>query len=288
MNAIAAYDSIVDADTLCANLGDPAWRVIDCRHDLLRPDAGEQDYVAGHVPGAVFAQLDRDLSGPRSGSNGRHPLPSADALAERFRQWGVDPHTQIVAYDAANGQFAGRLWWLARWLGHQRVALLDGGWQAALKAGLAAQSTVPHYRAGTFVRRASLAPVVDADTVASARLRGDRLVIDARAADRYAGQNESIDPVAGHIPGAVNRFWQQNLRGDGRFKSAEQLRREFESLLGARKPAGLIVQCGSGVTACHHLVALHRARLHGAALYPGSWSEWIADPARPIAVGPDP
>jgi thiosulfate/3-mercaptopyruvate sulfurtransferase len=284
----SGFDSLVDADTLCANLGDPAWRVIDCRHDLLRPDAGEQAYAAGHVPGAVFAHLDRDLSGRRDGSNGRHPLPPADALAERFRQWGIDPQTQIVAYDAGNGQFAGRLWWLARWLGHERVALLDGGWQAALQCGVAPQTSRPAHPPGRFARQSSRVAAVDAQTVAASLSRGDRLLVDARAPDRYAGQNESIDPVAGHIPGALNRFWQSNLQTDGRFKPAAQLRREFESLLGGRSPAELVAQCGSGVTACHHLVALHRAGLAGAALYPGSWSEWIADPARPIAVGAQP
>jgi len=282
------YDTLVDADTLRLNLGRPDWRVIDCRHDLLHPEAGWQAYLEGHIAGAVYAHLDRDLSGPRTPGSGRHPLPDPDRLAERFRRWGIDPHTQIVAYDASGGSFAGRLWWLTRWLGHDRVALLDGGWQAALRGTLTIESGEASPPRGQFERASPLEQAIHVDAVQAVRGDPDWLIVDARAPDRYAGQNETVDPVGGHIPGALNRFWQSNLQPDGRFKSAEQLRSEFSALLGARSAAHMISQCGSGVTACHNLLAMQRAGIAGAKLYPGSWSEWIADPSRPVAVGSKP
>ena len=282
------YNSVVDADTLRQNLGNPAWRVVDCRHDLLRPDAGHQAYKEGHIAGAVFAHLDRDLSGPKTATSGRHPLPDPAQLVERFRRWGIDRDSQIVVYDSSGGQIAGRLWWLARWLGHERVALLDGGWQCALKAGLTIETGESSPPRGQFERAAPLEQAVEVDLVQTARTDSDWLIIDARAPDRYAGQNETIDPIAGHIPGAVNRFWQSNLEPDGRFKPPEQLRSEFAALLGSRAPERVIVQCGSGVTACHDLLAMQLAGISGAKLYPGSWSQWITDRTRPIAVGSGP
>jgi thiosulfate/3-mercaptopyruvate sulfurtransferase len=254
----------------------------------LRPEAGERAYAEGHISGAVYAHLERDLSGPKTAQSGRHPLPDPDRMAETLRRWGVDPDTQIVAYDANGGQYAGRLWWLARWLGHSRVALLDGGWQAALKASLMMEARETSPARGRFQRAQPLEEAVEVAAVQAARSDPHWLVIDARAADRYAGRNETIDPIAGHIPGAVNRFWQSNLQTDGRFKPADELRSEFTELVGGRDVGHVIMQCGSGVTACHHLVAMQRAGLSGARLYPGSWSEWITDPSRPVAVGSDP
>jgi thiosulfate/3-mercaptopyruvate sulfurtransferase len=284
-----SYDTLIDADTLRRKLGHPAWRIIDCRHDLLQREAGRQAYLQAHIAGAVFADLDRDLSGPKTPRSGRHPLPDPDRLAEALRRWGIDPDTQIIAYDASSGSFAGRLWWLARWLGHERVALLDGGWQAALKSSLTIESGEPGARPpGRFERSAAREQAVDADAVASARTDAGWLIVDARAPDRYAGSNETIDPIGGHIPGAVNRFWQSNLAPDGRFKPAQQLRDEFTALMGGRPAGHVIAQCGSGVTACHNLLAMHRAGLSGARLYAGSWSQWIADPARPVASGSQP
>ena len=282
------YTTVVDADTLRPNVGNPAWRIIDCRHDLLRPDAGRQAYADGHIAGAMFAHLDRDLSGPKTPHSGRHPLPDPSKLVECFQRWGIDRDSQIVAYDASGGQVAGRLWWLARWLGHDKVALLDGGWQAAVEAALPIEKQEPSVARGRFERTPPREQPVELEAVQAARIDSDRLIIDARSADRYAGQNETIDPVAGHIPGAVNRFWQLNLQTDGRFKPAEQLRSEFAALLGGRPAANVIVQCGSGVTACHHLLAMQRAGITGASLYPGSWSQWITDATRPIAVGSNP
>jgi thiosulfate/3-mercaptopyruvate sulfurtransferase len=214
-------------------------------------------------------------------------LPVAEHLVTIFREWGISNDTQIVAYDAQGGQFAGRLWWLARWLGHDRVALLDGGWQAWLKAADWSSIEEPDRGEGSFAARPSRVPVVDAAQVLATRGDGGTQLIDARAPERYEGRVEPIDPVAGHIPGAVNRFWQSNLE-QGRFKSPQQLRAEFDALLGGRAPEQVIHACGSGVTAAHNVLAMEIAGLTGSALYAGSWSEWIRDPSRPVASGPRP
>jgi thiosulfate/3-mercaptopyruvate sulfurtransferase len=281
--------TLVSVDLLRQHLADPAWCVVDCRHDLMDPAAGRLAYEAGHVPHARFADIEHDLSGPKTPDSGRHPLPDREHLAARFRAWGISPGTQIVAYDAQGGQFAGRLWWLARWLGHDAVALLDGGWPTWLaETGRAEAGAAPPARgAGDFAARASLMPVVDAGELQSRLGDPSSLLVDARAAERYEGRVEPIDPVAGHIPGAVNRFWQENLL-DGRFKRPDALRSEFLKLLQNRPPTRVIHHCGSGVTAAHNLLAMEIAGLPGAALYPGSWSEWIRDPARPVAQGPHP
>ena len=279
--------TLVTVSELQAHLSDAHWCAIDCRHELSNFEAGRQQYQLGHIPGAVFAHMEEDLSGRKTGRNGRHPLPEREALAARLRAWGIDDDTQIVAYDASGGSFASRLWWLARWLGHRRVALLDGGWQAWL-AGTQQSSTAPAERKpGRFEIRPSLVAAVDAPQVLAMLGRTDRLIVDARAAERYEGRVEPLDPVAGHIPGTINRPWQQNL-AQGAFKPREVLRREFDALLAGHSPADLTVLCGSGVTACHHLLALEHAGLTGAALYPGSWSEWVSDPARPVATGAAP
>lgn len=282
------HTTLVSVETLQQHLFDHDWCVIDCRHDLMDTAAGWRAYQQGHIPGAVFAHLDEDLSGPKSGTNGRHPLPARDDLVHVFRDWGIDDDTQLVAYDAVGGQFAARLWWLARWLGHPQVALLDGGWPAWIAATNWSSVEPAERPPGHFTARDSLERVVDAAGVQANIGKRDGLLVDARAAERYEGRVEPIDPVPGHIPGAVNRFWQDNLGPDGRFKDPAQLRDEFEQLLGGRPPRQMTVQCGSGVTACHHLVALEHAGLRGASLYAGSWSEWIADPTRPIATGAQP
>jgi len=262
--------------------------VIDCRHDLLDPHAGHSQYAAGHIPGAFFLDQDTELAGPKNGRNGRHPLPAREDLAARLRAAGLDDDGQLVAYDQQAGMFAARLWWLARWLGHERVAVLDGGLDAWTAAGFPVVSEVPAPRAGRFRVRASLVREADSAAVLANVGSGTRLVVDARAPERYRGEVEPLDPVAGHIPGAVNRPFGQNLRAGGRFKPAEVLRAEFEALAAGRAPAELIHSCGSGVTACHNLLAMEYAGLGGGALYPGSWSEWCADPARPVATGPNP
>jgi len=279
------FTTLVTVEQLQEHLDDPAWRVIDVRHDLMDVDAGPRAYGAGHIPGAVFAHTDDDLSGRKTGRNGRHPLPERDDLVQAFRRWGVDDDTQVVAYDANGGNFAVRLWWLARWLGHTRVAVLDGGWPRWLAANGLASTEVPARAPGRFTDRSSSMPLARAEDVVRNLATRERLVLDARTPERYRGEQEPIDPVAGHIPGARNRPWQRNLEADQTFKSPQALRQEFEAALGSTPPSRVVHQCGSGVTACHNLLAMEIAGLAGSALYAGSWSEWIADPARPVATG---
>ena len=288
MSESSTSGTLVTVEQLRDHLEDPGWCVIDVRHDLMNVTAGRRAYEAGHIPGASFAHIDDDLSGAKTSRNGRHPLPRREDLVQAFRRWGVDDDTQVVAYDAQGGNFAVRLWWLARWLGHARVAVLDGGWPVWLaRTGLS--STEQSVRAaGKFSDRPSLMPLVEVDEVVRNLGKRQRLVLDARTPERYRGEQEPIDPVAGHIPGARNRPWQRNLNPDQTFKSAAALRQEFEATLGSTAPRQVAHQCGSGVTACHNLLAMEIAGLTGSALYPGSWSEWIADPARPVVVGDEP
>lgn len=281
------HQTLISAADLATHIDDPAWVVVDCRHDLMNLAAGRDGYASGHLPGAVFADIETVLSGAKTGADGvfrgRHPLPDKDALVEALRGFGIGDATQVVAYDAHGGMFAARLWWLLRWLGHEAVAVLDGGmaaWEAASQPLTTEVRTRPR---GALSVRAPFVPTVTVREVLDNLESGKRIVIDARAADRYRGENETIDPVGGHIPGAKNRFFKDNLGADGRFKDAAQLREELGALID--DPAAAIMQCGSGVTACHNLLALEVAGLPGAALYPGSWSEWVGDPARPVAKG---
>ena len=278
-----SFTTLVDGATLAAHLDDAGWRVFDCRHQLADPGAGEAAYAAGHLPGASFLHLDRDLSGPTTGGNGRHPLPDPQRLAARLAAAGVSNATQVVAYDDAGGMIAGRLWWLLRWLGHERVALLDGGIQGWQAAGRPLSRTVPQPAPAVF----AAAPrdwVVDAETVLANLDGGELCVVDARSPDRFRGENETLDRVGGHIPGARNRFFRDNLDADGCFRPAAELRREFSALLAGVAPAQVVMQCGSGVSACHNLLAMEIAGLPGARLYAGSWSEWCSDPARPVVA----
>ena len=285
MSDTESSNTLVSVEQLRGHLHDPRWCIVDVRHDLFDADAGIRAYQAGHIPNAVFAGIDTQLSGKKTGFNGRHPLPPRDELVETFRGWGINSDTQIVAYDAQGGQFASRLWWLARWLGHARVALLDGGWPKWLNdTHLSSQQLVKRAR-GNFTASESMMPLATVDQVLQSLDSQDRMLLDARTAERFRGEQEPIDPVAGHIPGARNRPWQQNLNSDQTFKSARELRSEFEALLNQRTPDQITHQCGSGVTACHSVFAMELAGLPGSALYGGSWSEWIADPARPVATG---
>jgi len=282
-----SHTTLVNVELLAAHANDPDWCIVDCRHDLFDHALGRREYDAGHIAGAFFADIENDLSGPKTGKNGRHPLPAREKLTELFRGWGVNKRSQLVAYDAQGGQFAVRLWWLARRLGHASVALLDGGWQAWVAASGPTSGAVPTRPRGNFEAGAALVKYVDAEFVREHIGDKRTTLVDARAPERYAGEQEPIDPVAGHIPGALNRFWQLNLI-DGKFKPANELRAEFERLLAGRRAADLIHQCGSGVTSCHNLLAMEIAGLPGAQLYAGSWSEWVADPARPVARGHTP
>ena len=281
-----AWTTLVSATELATALD--RCVVVDCRHDLLNLSAGAQAYAQGHLPGARFMHQDHDLAGPKNGRNGRHPLPDREALAATLRAAGLDRGRQLVAYDDHGGSYAGRLWWLARWLGHAQVAVLDGGMSAWTSAGFPLDNAVPAPRTGDFVAQAALVRTVDADEIVGQLGTGRLVVVDMRVAQRYAGQTEPIDPVAGHIPGALNRPFQENLRPDGRFKPAEVLRQEYEALLAGRDAADVVFQCGSGVVACHGVVAMELAGLGGSAIYPGSWSEWCADPRRPVATGSQP
>lgn len=281
------YTTLISAENLARHVQDASWVVIDCRHELTNSDAGKAAYAAGHIPGAQFAHLDIDMSdkspGPNNEFRGRHPLPERNAFVETLRRWGINHGTQVVAYDAQGGMFAARLWWMLRWAGHEAVAVLDGGLQAWQALGLPLSTDPVTRPRGNVEPHYSLTTTVNVDDVLANLSNPVRTVIDARAPDRFRGENETLDPVGGHIPGAKNRFFKDNLQADGRFKSADELRQEFSALITA--PEASIMQCGSGATACHNLLAMEIAGLRGAALYPGSWSEWCADPSRPVATG---
>ena len=279
------FKTIVSAADLASQLGSPGLVPVDVRHDLAQQDTwGEAQYRAAHIPGSVFAHLDRDLSAAKTGRNGRHPLPSPEAAAAVFGRLGIDAQKQVVVYDQGGGMFASRLWWMLRWLGHERVAVLDGGFEAWVRDGRPVEAAVPAVRATTFVPRP--APIAVDAAVLLARLSDPSMLVrDARAPERFRGEVEPLDPVAGHIPGAVNWPFGRNLGPDGRFKPADALRAEFAAVLGSLPPPAVVHQCGSGVTACHNALAMEIAGLPGARLYPGSWSEWCADPSRPVARG---
>ena len=279
--------TLIQPEALAALLRDRPGAVVlcDCSFDLADPGAGWRSYEAGHIGNAVHLSLDDVLSGARTGHNGRHPLPEREALAAHMASLGVSATTQVVAYDAADGMFAARLWFLMRWLGHAAVAVLDGGLAGWRATGLALNTSPPRpCPRGDFVARPSLVATVDYDAVKMASESGDRLIVDARAPDRFRGENETLDPVGGHIPAARNRFFRDNL-ADGRFKAPGVLRTEFAAVLDGWPATAVVAQCGSGVTACHNLLAMEVAGLPGAALYPGSWSEWSARPGAAIAQG---
>lgn len=277
---------LIDCAQLSQNLSNVDWVVFDCRHDLADHQRGARVYGDGHIPGAHFAPVETVLSGVKSGINGRHPLPNADDFAAFLSEHGVNATTQIVAYDDVGGQYAARLWWLARWIGLTRVAVLDGGLPKWIASGHPLTAEVPAPRGGgRVVARPDATMLRSAAGILAGTSRGSCLVIDARSPERFRGENEPIDKVAGRIPSAVNRFFKLNLKPDLTMLAPADLRREFEAVLGRRRPDQVIHQCGSGVTACVNLLAMEQAGLGGSALYVGSWSEWISDPARPIARG---
>jgi thiosulfate/3-mercaptopyruvate sulfurtransferase len=278
------YQTIVSAATLAENLENPAWVTIDCRFRLNDPAFGRNAYANGHIPGAFYAHLDEDLSGKIiSGHTGRHPLPEPDALAALFSSWGISSGVQVVGYDDMGGAMAARLWWLLRWLGHPEVAILDGGithWEAE---GRPLSQETPSFRNARFIPHLQNNLVADAETVSQMRLDPDYVVVDSRAPERYRGEFEPIDPVAGHIPGAVNLPHTSNIGPDGRFLPQETIRENFIRVMEGRDGRHCTFYCGSGVTAAHNLLAMAYAGLPGGRLYPGSWSEWITDPERPVS-----
>ena len=279
------FQTLIDVDSL-RELGDEARLVvIDCRFDLLDPEAGRRAFLAAHIPRARYADLNRDLSAPIGAGTGRHPLPSAAEFARRMGRLGIRNDSQVVAYDDANGAFAARLWWMLRWVGHGAVAVLDGGLRAWIARGGELESgdtPVPEER---FSARIDAQPVVTTAAIEGDLPHRTILLVDARAPERFAGAVEPIDPVAGHVPGAVNHPMSLNLEVDGRFLPAAELRRRWQERLAGRDAKSVVAMCGSGVTACHNLLALEAAGLSGGRLYAGSWSEWIRDPRRPIVRG---
>ncbi len=270
---------------LVDHLTDPNWVIFDCRHDLFDHGRGSRVYADGHVPGAHFVPVETILAGPKTGWSGRHPLPDAELFAGFLAQKGVTAQSQIVAYDDAGGQYAARLWWLCRWIGLTRVATLDGGFSKWVSNGHAVTVTTSPARTGRVIVRPNSSMVLTADDVLAGVMSGRLLVLDARAPERFRGDSEPIDPVAGHIPSARNRFFKSNLNPDLTLRPVAELRAEFEALLGDACPADVVHQCGSGVTACANLLAMEHAGLIGSRLYAGSWSEWVADPSRPIERG---
>ena len=281
------YTSLISTDELARQLSDPALVLVDCRHNLSDVDAGQRAYGASHLPGARFMHMDRDLSGERTGGNGRHPLPDVAALSGSLSRAGIDASKQVVAYDQNNGMWASRLWWLLHWLGHDAAAVLDGGIDKWIAEGRPITADRPSVQSARFVAMTPRPVISSADILRglSNHSSNPLTIIDARAPERFRGDIEPLDPVAGHIPGAINRPYGANLTPQQTFKPAELLRAEFDAQLGGAPLSSVVHQCGSGVTACHNLLAMEVAGLLGSRLYPGSWSEWVADPARPVARG---
>ena len=282
-----AHGTLIPTAALADLLADSTAVIVDCRFELADTDAGERAYFDAHVPGAVYAHLDLDLSGVKTGLNGRHPLPDPAALVATLGRLGIAPGTQVVAYDQDSGMWASRLWWLLKWMGHDAVAVLDGGFAAWTREGRPTTSAVVPRLAQVFRGSARPELTISAEALPTFVATSGSHLVDARAPERYRGDVEPLDRVAGHIPGAVNHFFQWNL-ADGRFLVPVDLRARFEQSVGSVSGADVVCYCGSGVTACHNLLALEHAGLHGARLYPGSWSEWVADGSRGVETGQKP
>ncbi len=271
------FTTLIDVENLVAHLADPDWVIVDCRFQLSDTEFGRHAYESGHIPGAVYAHLDEVLSNPPTTDNGRHPLPPAEILIERMGRLGIDSSKQVIAYDDKNGMVASRLWWLLRYLGHEAVAVLDGGWAAWLAAGQLQYSGTEENAMVQFAGAPRADWVVLVDNVPDAAL-----LVDSRAPERYRGEVEPIDRVAGHIPGAVNYYYQDSWSENGRYLSPAQIRQQMQAVLGETNPDEAVFYCGSGVTACVNLLAMAYAGLGNGRLYAGSWSDWITDPSRPI------
>jgi len=279
-----SFTTLISAADTLQHIGEKNWIFLDCRHDLANVDAGRNTFAEGHIPTAQFVQLDDDLSGTKVDADGafcgRHPLPDRATFMAKLRSWGINDDTQVVAYDAHGGMFAARCWWMLRWIGHASVAVLDGGLPAWTNANQPVSTEVVMPQPGSVSERKSLVNSVNVHDMLMNIQSQKMTVVDARSPDRFRGENETLDKVGGHIPGAKNRFFKDNLQADGRFKPAQELQAEFRALI--KDPQQAVMQCGSGVTACHNLLALEVAGMTGASLYAGSWSEWCADPGRPV------
>jgi thiosulfate/3-mercaptopyruvate sulfurtransferase len=277
-----AFSTLIDTVTLAVHTSDPMWRTVDCRFKLDDDGWGLKEYHNAHIPGAAYAHLNADLSGPTTGTNGRHPLPDPSALSRTLGRLGVTRGVQVVAYDQDAGMWASRLWWLLRWMGHEHVAVLDGGFAKWLAEARPTSTGEEPARPREFTGSPRMDMIADVEEVARLVGRSDAMLLDARAPERYRGDIEPIDRVPGHIPGAVNYHFLRNVDERGVFRSADALRRDLQQALGQTPPDRVVCYCGSGVTACQNLVALEHAGLHGTRLYPGSWSEWSSDPSRPV------
>jgi thiosulfate/3-mercaptopyruvate sulfurtransferase len=275
---------LIAADQLNQHLNNPSWVIVDCRFNLANPDAGFTAYRHGHIPNASYAHLNNDLSSPVTAMTGRHPLPHVNQLAKKLGEWGISTTSHVVVYDDVSGAFAGRLWWLLRQLGHQNVAVLDGGYKHWQQLGLPITTALPTNKPTIFRPYCNEAPGLTAMQVENALAQKSICLIDARTQERFHGQHEPIDPVAGHISGAANRPFQNNLDGSGFFHQPERLKAEFSSLIAGKSPEQVVHMCGSGVTACHNLLAMEIAGLRGSKLYPGSWSEWITNPNHSVVT----
>lgn len=276
---------LISTTELTALMNDaPNLVIVDTRHDLINPNMGRDAYAAGHIPGAIYLSIDEDLSGTKTGKNGRHPLPEAEAFAVTLGAKGISNQSLVVVYDQGSAMFVGRLWWMLRWVGHRSVFVLDGGIAQWQKEGRDVATAVTTRSATTFTASAHEHMRLTVAQTLTALTDPTQRILDARAAERYRGEVEPVDPVAGHIPGAFNRAFANNLR-DGLFKPADELRREFDTILAGRAPEQLIHQCGSGVSALANMIAMEHAGIHGSRLYAGSWSEWCSDASRPVATG---
>jgi thiosulfate/3-mercaptopyruvate sulfurtransferase len=279
------YTTLISTQTLNQQLNNSNWIIVDCRFSLADTEAGAKAYRHGHIPNARYAHLDKDLSSAITDFTGRHPLPNFALLAKKLGNWGITNNSQVVAYDDAGGAFAGRLWWLLRCMGHDKVAVLDGGIKQWQKLGLPITTALPTVKPATFRPYLNDTAWLNALQVQNSLARKSICLIDARTPERYRGEQEPIDPVAGHVPGTLNRAFQLNLDSNGLFLSADKLREQFKQLIGDTSPQQVVHMCGSGVTACHNLLAMEHAGLSGSKLYAGSWSEWIRNKNRPVATG---
>jgi thiosulfate/3-mercaptopyruvate sulfurtransferase len=278
-------NTLVTTEDLAAHLDDPNWVVFDCRFTITDPESGRLAYDKAHIPGARYVNLDQDLSAPMGTMTGRHPLPDPRVLTEKLCAWGVGVNRQVVVYDDSYGSIACRMWWLLRWLGHPGVALLDGGYPKWTREKRPVTADVPEPHKAACACLPETSQIAVAEDVLHASQTGDAIILDARSDRRFTGEYEPADPVAGHVPGALNLQFEDNLDVDGTFLPPEALRETYQALLKGKPTWQVIHMCGSGVTACHNVLAMEIAGLPGSRLYAGSWSQWITDPARPVATG---